>query len=92
MSKKICCERTDFTEIELLTGQCEYEACCVFEDCPCPLAEKVDIEKMIVCVTCLRAIESREGSIEHKKTEIPEETATCEWCKEELESSELYEI
>jgi hypothetical protein len=58
VSKKVCCERTNFSEIELLTGQCEYEACCVFEGCPCPLVEKVDFE----------------------------------WCKEEFDSSELYEI
>jgi uncharacterized protein with PIN domain len=47
---------------------------------------------MLVCATCLRAIESREGSIEHKEAEIAEETATCDACKEEYESSELYEI
>jgi uncharacterized CHY-type Zn-finger protein len=48
--------------------------------------------KMIICGTCLRAIESREGSIEHKEAELENETAICEWCKEEFDSSEMYEI
>ena len=47
---------------------------------------------MLVCSTCFRAIESREGNIEHKDAEIDGETTKCVWCGWEFEESELVEI
>ena len=52
----------------------------------------VNLNKMIVCERCLRAIESRGENVSQKQAEIDEDTAVCEWCGEEFESSELYEI
>lgn len=50
---------------------------------------------MIVCKRCLMAIESHEGPQAHKKLDwfsIDEELITCEWCEEDYEPDELYEI
>lgn len=54
------------------------------------------MKKIILCEHCIAAIHSRGEKVYrfdslYYSEECTEETASCEWCKEELEKDFLYE-
>ena len=71
------CKRTEFTELELLTGQCQYEATCPFEGSRCPLGEEVDGDNGIVaCGMCGKQLKRCEAFLSEKYL------YTCNDCEE----------
>ena len=50
------------------------------------------MEEFVVCLTCLRAIESREGELEAEQVYFTEDDhQKCCWCDEEIEEGYIIE-